>query len=407
MVGNCSSSWKDPSTAQKCISTNYTADPATALPVVDMTENVTYANLYCTMCHGKSRDLHHWSLRITQKRLRAVSLQDITSPDTLWKATPVGDFIPVKCLVTPSEANVGPETKNKRLCRAYANGIQVGEKDLQTAGENFKNPHCALLSLPNNLADKDVQCQKEGRFPPRLATMLFVFSTHAKAWKRYGVSTVRLEVNCSTDEIYDPFKGRCLSVHSGFQGNSANSREHVQCRGPRFQSHEFFLLNNNSVFIVPHRKTYSYDSYFLINQTLVLCSNFSVTKGEMDQPLKPPQDHPLTLRVITYVGFALSIISLLVLLVTYFLFAELRTYPGKAVMHLSYAMIVMQSVYFASDPDVVSSAVCSVMGAVLHYCILVVFLWMSAIAYNTEKTFSNPSKYLFLAFLGGGKNRFS
>ena len=87
----------------------------------------------------------------------------------------------------------------------------------------------------------------------------------------------------------------------------------------------------------------------------------------MDQPLKPPQDHPLTLRVITYVGFALSIISLLVLLVTYFLFAELRTYPGKAVMHLPCAMIVVQSVYFASDPDVVSSAVCSVMGAVLHY----------------------------------------
>ncbi|KAJ7394165.1 hypothetical protein OS493_003844 [Desmophyllum pertusum] len=51
-------------------------------------------------------------------------------------------------------------------------------------------------------------------------------------------------------------------------------------------------------------------------------------------------------------------------------------------------MIAMQSVYFASDPDVVSSAVCAVMGALLHYFILAVLFWMSVIAHNTQKTFS-------------------
>ena len=85
----------------------------------------------------------------------------------------------------------------------------------------------------------------------------------------------------------------------------------------------------------------------------------------------PPNDQSLTLHVIVYAGFSLSIITLLLLLVTYFLFSELRTYPGKMVIHLSCAMITMQSVYFASDPDVVSSAVCAVMGAFLHYFILV------------------------------------
>ncbi|KAJ7381882.1 hypothetical protein OS493_038515, partial [Desmophyllum pertusum] len=54
-------------------------------------------------------------------------------------------------------------------------------------------------------------------------------------------------------------------------------------------------------------------------------------------------------------------------------------------------MIGMQSVYFASDPDVVSSAVCAVMGAFLHYFILAVFLWMSVIAHNTQKAFSTPN----------------
>ena len=91
----------------------------------------------------------------------------------------------------------------------------------------------------------------------------------------------------------------------------------------------------------------------MVNQSLILCSNFSrnytkQTETPAEEEKSPTQT--LTLHIITYVGFSLSIISLLFLLVTYFLFAELRTYPGKKVMHLSCAMIAMQSVYFAADP---------------------------------------------------------
>ena len=57
-------------------------------------------------------------------------------------------------------------------------------------------------------------------------------------------------------------------------------------------------------------------------------------------------------------------------------------------MHLSRVMIAMQSVYLVCDPDVVSSAVCAVMGALLHFFTLAVFLWMSVIAHRTQKTFS-------------------
>ena len=106
-----------------------------------------------------------------------------------------------------------------------------------------------------------------------------------------------------------------------------------------------------------------------------------------------PQDEGFALRIITYVGFSLSFLSLLFLLLTYFMFAQLRTYPSKMVMHLSVAMIAMKSVYFAADPDVVSYTVCAVMGSLLHYFILVVFLWMGVIAHNTQQTFSNLSEY--------------
>jgi len=94
-----------------------------------------------------------------------------------------------------------------------------------------------------------------------------------------------------------------------------------------------------------------------------------------------------------------SIAFLLFLLVTYLLFAELRTFPGKKVMHLSCAMIAMQSIYLVSDPDVVSSGVCAVIGVLLHYFGLVVFSWMSTIAYNIQKVFSSASEYTICSII--------
>lgn len=164
------------------------------------------------------------------------------------------------------------------------------------------------------------------------------------------------------------------------------STSHVE--GPRIPSSEFLLLSP---------EVYNNDSFIAINKTLYLCSNFSrnctkIVKKKPENDQNSTQEQSLTFIVITYVGFSLSIISLIFLLVTYCLFGELRTYPGKAVIHLSCAMIVMQSVYFASDPDVVSSMAWAVLGTLLHYSILVVFLWMGAIAHNTQKTFSKQSK---------------
>ena len=42
-----------------------------------------------------------------------------------WEAFPVGDVTPEKCLITPLEANMRPETEMTQLCRSYANSTKV------------------------------------------------------------------------------------------------------------------------------------------------------------------------------------------------------------------------------------------------------------------------------------------
>ena len=349
MIDSCPSSWRNADIARACLSTNYTANPAVALPVLDVTTNITYANIYCAKCHSKSRDLHLWSLLI-QKAFshQNVSIQNIRSVDAIWEAFPVGDVTPEKCLTTPSEAIMEPKTKMTQLCHSYANSIN-------RQGLMFKNTHCALLSDSSLVVNQTVLCAMTIRYPPRMRSVFFTFSTKAKTPSRARlIATHQINVrNCQTNEVYDPFQEKCLPVYTeGVNTGYINSTNTTnKCWGPRFPSHEFRVLSNNSVMIIPYRKLYNNDSFILVNQTLILCSaNVSRNYSREATPAiipatedeKSPNDSPV-LRIITYAGFSLSIISLLFPLMTYVLFAELRTYPGKRLMHLSCALIAMQS----------------------------------------------------------------
>ena len=405
MVGRCPPYWNDAKTAHACTSTAYSADPLTALPVLDMTSNITYANSYCAMCHGRSQNLHLWSVEIYSMPMSGhePSLQDIKTPGTVWEAVPFDKGMPERCVVTPSEAYTEPDTKIKQLCRSYANGIEISLASVFYRKIPFKSPHCAIVEGYNLSAAANIKCSSGwGRLVPRvMLTTRFTFSIHAKQVQTMWTKTVHVKFNCPINQLYDPFKERCLreqAVPFPARSNEPNSTAQYFCLGPSFPSNEFRVFSNNSVLLLPHQKIYPIGSYILVNHTLVLCSNFTrnytkQTEAPVAEKDTPPSQPLTAINIITYVAFSLSIIALLFLLVTYFLFAELRTYPGKRVMHLACAMIALQSVYFPSDPNVVSSAVCAVIGALLHFFILASFVWMCAIAHDTHKIVSTPGKY--------------
>ena len=392
MVTSCPLSWDDARTELACMSTNYSADPASAVPVVDMVTSLTYANIYCAMCHGKSDDLRLWDVQIWMKRGDSdISLQAIRSPGTFWEVKPFDLQVAQKCIITPIAALTGYDTKLKNLCRSYANGVNIKPHG------SFKNPHCALLCNGTILNEK-VMCSRGIRVAPRLPSMLFAFTKTRSQTRQVprGVITLHVDYTCEINEVYDPFQGKCIPVIPAGSLISDIVVNQQKCTAEiRFLPNEFQILSNNSVLVFAHHMTYRNESFVLANNTLILCTNFSRNYTERRiilEDLKTEQKFP-AVQIIAYVGFSVSMAFLLFLLVTYLLFAELRTFPGKKVMHLSCAMIAMQSMYVLSDPDVVSSGVCAVIGVLLHYFILVVFSWMSTIAYNTQKVFSSASKY--------------
>ena len=390
MVSTCPLTWSDSQTERACMSTNYSADPASAVPVVDVETSLTYANVYCAICHGKSDNLRLWDVQIWMKGAD-ISLQAIRSPDAFWEVRPFDIQVAQMCMITPNAALTGYGTKLKNLCRSYANSV-----DIKPYG-SFKNPHCALL-WNETILNKEVTCRRVTRVAPRLPSLLFAFTktrTQTRQVPR-GVFTLHVDYACEINEVYDPFQGRCIPAITASFSISGNVVNKQNCTAEiRFLPNEFQILSNNSVLVFAHHMTYNNGSFVLANNTLILCTNFSRNYTERRITLKnvkTEQQFP-AIQIITYVGFSVSIAFLLFLLVTYLLFAELRTFPGKKVMHLSCAMIAMQSMYLVSDPDVVSSGFCAVIGVLLHYFILVAFSWMSTIAYNTQKVFSSASEY--------------
>ena len=422
MIDSCPTSWWNPPIKRACKKSNYTADPLVALPVFDVTTNVSYANIYCAMCNGKSRNLHFWSVKIVHAPRRISTLQDIKYTKTVWHTIPIDAKKTEKCIATPLVANRKPRRKIDRLCRSYANVIEWldGKQPMRL----LKNPHCALLEDATALVNKTVNCPTNVNVPNvgiRDYSTIFVFSIYAEHFIDSFVKIVPVKFSCPVHTFYNPFEEKCLLVpskHSSVENkdtkNVSHTNDESRSTTPTTHVHDPRIDKDKDTKNVSHTNdesrsttptTHVHDPRIdkdkdtkNVSHTNDESRSTTPTTHVHDPRVESGKssDYSLTLRITTCVGFSLSITALLFLLMTYFLFAELRTFPGKMAMQLSCAMIALQLVYFASDPDVVSWAICAVMGALLHYLNLVVFLWTGCIAHDTHKTFTNPSKCIAL-----------
>ena len=121
----------------------------------------------------------------------------------------------------------------------------------------------------------------------------------------------------------------------------------------------------------------------LISVCLSFKDTFNMTKTGMASSSRG-------LRILAIIGFSISIVCLVLLLITYGLFQELRTVPGKNLMNLSFALLLSQLMWLIGTAFVKEGTACKVFAILEHYLLLVSFVAMSVMSYHTCHVFSKP-----------------
>ncbi|CAB4014831.1 G- coupled receptor Mth2 [Paramuricea clavata] len=124
----------------------------------------------------------------------------------------------------------------------------------------------------------------------------------------------------------------------------------------------------------------------LWNSTISVCLPFKTTFRETETKYSTSY----RLRILTIIGFSVSTLCHILLLITYGLFEELRAVPGLNLMNLSFSMCLSQVIWLIGTAHFQGTIVCEVLAILEHYLLQVSFLAMSIISHHTCHVLSQP-----------------
>ena len=130
------------------------------------------------------------------------------------------------------------------------------------------------------------------------------------------------------------------------------------------------------------------NSIFSTSSVISVCLPFTNTFNITETSFVTSSSRAL--GILTIIGFSISIICLVLLLITYATFQELRTLPGKNLMNLSFSLFLSQLMWLVGFAFVKGRTACKVFAILEHYLLLVSFLAMSVLSYHTCHVFSKP-----------------
>ena len=127
------------------------------------------------------------------------------------------------------------------------------------------------------------------------------------------------------------------------------------------------------------------------NSTVAICLPFRQTFNTTEKfEVGTKSDTGYPLRILTLICFIISILFLFILLITYWMFNELRTLPGLNLMSLAVSMLLSQVIWLVGTAHFMNTKTCEVLGIIEHYLLLVTFMAMSVISYHSCIAFSRP-----------------
>ena len=175
--------------------------------------------------------------------------------------------------------------------------------------------------------------------------------------------------------------------------------------------HEYFVYKNLTIFHYQSNRTFYFGEYQIIedggsnqtnldifqnasfprNSTVAICLPFRQTFNTTEKiKVFTKSDTGYPLRILTLICFSISIMFLFILLVTYWMFNELRTLPGLNLMNLAVSMVLSQVIWLVGRAQFMNTKTCEVLGIIEHYLFLVTFMAMSVISHHSCIVFSRP-----------------
>ena len=95
-------------------------------------------------------------------------------------------------------------------------------------------------------------------------------------------------------------------------------------------------------------------------------------------------------------GSLISITCMLVSLVTYLLFKELRNIPGCNIVNLTLALIIAQSTFLSGSFVSSWPSICFAISLVTHFGFIACFFWMNVIAFDFYRSFRDNASHVLL-----------
>ena len=172
---------------------------------------------------------------------------------------------------------------------------------------------------------------------------------------------------------------------------------------------EYFIHQNLTIFHYGTNKSFNFGEYQIIeessstyqsglsslqntslpeNSTIAICLPFRGIFNTTEDVTKSETSYPL--KILTLVGFTISILFLLFLLITYGIFKDLRTLPGLNLMSLAISMLLSHLIWLIGTAFFQDTKTCQVLGIIEHYLFLVAFMAMLVISYHSCVVFSRP-----------------
>ncbi|KAL9971181.1 hypothetical protein ACROYT_G023673 [Oculina patagonica] len=396
----CPKNWKEKSVLQKCQDEDEN-DLLRNLPVFDEDSHVTYKNIFCARCNGVVNTTY-WKIIFDCKPWFNASNFNLSSDvGFLHKRCLVGkkpkDFqlsFLKRCIPRFQDCSNISQEKNLTYCQAeclrYAFPVCTSYQEQHV---RFRNPQCALCNgFKPSVMESECLGWTTGLPPP--LTILFDFSHTSKHSvvvqdrKENVVKSIEKTWSCSLDEVYDPFAGSCKNVVSVEEWKP-------NCTAIAFNETDYERLPNGTIYLKLYGKIYSNTTYAIRDNKLLLCVNFSrnVSAGvkEPSVPYKITKT-PASLQLLSLVGCIVSMVSLVLLLMTYILFAELRNLPGKIIINLALSLLLYQSIFF-SAVKTDNQETCLAVAVLLHFFVLSSFTWMNVMAYDVHRTFTNAAGF--------------